>query len=313
MAAVSHLNALRALEASVRLGSFTAAATELGVSPAAVGQQVRKLENALGRPLLIRGANGFQITEHARLAATKLTAGLAELRDAVALMREDPVPHHISVTVVPTIAEHWLAPRLAAFRQAYPQIDLRIDSTHHVHYQASDSYDFALRYDPPATSGFRETALFREWLVPVCTPELATRVRPQAGEAALTAVPLIDVDRSTGDPDWIGWAAWGARFGHRIDRPALHFTFTTLALRAAYDGHGVFLAQLSIVLPDILAGRMAAPFGPACAARTGYPYRLIALRPGSPSRSRKAFTDWVLSEASQTRAQMASYLGDGSA
>lgn len=310
MTRIAHLNGLRALEAAVRLGSFTAAGAELGVTPAAIGQQVRKLERALGRNLLIRRPNGFEPTDVARLASSRLAAGLAEMREAVAMLSGSAARLGLSVTVVPTIAERWLAPRLADFLGAHPEVDLRIDSTHHVHYRASAEYDFALRYDPPGSSGFREIALFRESLLPVCTPDLARRIPAEAGPEALAGMPLIDVDPSTSDPDWIGWEEWGARFGYRIpqSRQGLRFTFTTLALRAAYDGHGVFLAQLSITLPDIISGRMVAPFGPQKTVRTGFPYRLIVLNPARRSRLHKPFADWILAEAAKTRAAMDGYL-----
>jgi LysR family glycine cleavage system transcriptional activator len=310
MAPLSHLNALRALEAAVRLGSFSAAGTELGVTPAAVGQQVRKLEESLGRSLLVRGANGFQATEAAHQAADHLATGFGELGQAMALLRGNTTRYRVSVSVVPTIAERWLAPRLPDFLGANPEIDLRIDSTHHVHYRAGDEYDFALRYDRPGTEDLSEIDLFREYLIPVCTPGVASRVRLQDGVAALARTPIIRVDRSTSDPDWIDWEDWGRRFEYAIPRPGqgLQFTFTNLALRAAYDGSGMHLAQLSITLPDILAGRMTAPFGPAMAAQTGYPYRLIVLNPARRDRLHRNFTDWIVAEAESTRAAMAAYL-----
>lgn len=308
MTAIAHLKALRALEAAVRLGSFTAAAEELGVTPAAVGQQVRKLEQALGRQLLIRRPNGFQASLPARHAAAKLASGFATLREAVDLLETDATPQRVSVTVVPTIAERWLAPRLGLFRAAHPEIDLRIDSTQQVFYHTNDSYDFALRYDPPERSPLQAIELFPEWLVPVCTPEIATRVHPEAGGEALAGAPLIAVDRSTVDPDWIEWEEWGARFGYRIGRPSLDFSFTTLALRAAYDGHGVFLAQLSVSLPDILAGRLVAPFGPERCVRTGFPYRLIYLARRPSTRAQRAFVAWIEIESARTQAAMEAYL-----
>ena len=97
MVPLSHLNALRALEASVRHGSFTAAAAELGVTPAAIGQQVRKLEAALGQRLLVRRANGFEPTEIATSAATKLASGFDDLREALALMAHGNNPNRVFV------------------------------------------------------------------------------------------------------------------------------------------------------------------------------------------------------------------------
>ena len=109
MTGLSHLNALRALEAAVRHGSFTGAAMELGATLAAVGQQVRKLEKALGQELLVRHANGFEATPIAISATEKLQSGFEELREALAMMTGSKASNRVFVTVTPSIGERWLA------------------------------------------------------------------------------------------------------------------------------------------------------------------------------------------------------------
>ena len=310
MSALHHLNALKALEASVRLGSFRAAAAELGVTPAAAGQQVRKLEEALGQALLIRRANGFEPTKTVALAAGKLTSGFDQLREALAIMSRDQEPNRVFVTVTPTIGERWLAPRLSGFLAKHPVCDLRIDSTPYVHYQSSPDFDFAIRYDQPNKSGCDETALFGETLVPVCRPEIAKQLGPIERDDCLLRAPLIHVDRSTDDPDWLHWDEWGQKYGYKIpENPQrMHFTFTTMALRAAYDGHGLHLAQLSITLPDLLSGRLVAPFGSSKSVRPSYPYSLIKINAGRGTPLLRAFQDWVVDEGKKTQAAMTRFL-----
>ncbi len=305
-----HLNALKALEASVRLGSFRAAAAEMGVTPAAVGQQVRKLEEALGQALLLRHANGFEPTRTAALAATKLASGFGQLREALAMMARDHEPNRVFVTVTPTIGERWLAPRLSGFLAKHPVCDLRIDSTPYVHYQLSPDFDFAIRYDKPNKSGCDETALFGETLIPVCRPDIANQLGPVDCGDCLMNAPLIHVDRSTDDPEWLHWDEWGKKYGYKIpENPQrMHFTYTTMALRAVYDGHGLHLAQLSITLPDLLSGRLVAPFGPSKTVRPGYPYTLINMNADRGTPLLRAFQDWVVDEGKKTQAAMASFL-----
>lgn len=307
---VTHLSGLRALEASVRLGSFRAAGEELGVTAAAVGQHVRKLEEAIGQTLLRRGVNGFEPTALARRVAERLTSGFETLSEAMQMMRGSSATLRLAITAAPTIAERWLAPRLAGFLSGHPEIDLRIDSTHRVLHRESGAFDFALRYAPPSATTQWERELFREWLVPVCLPKLLDRLRPEDRSNPFQDVPLLHVDRETADSEWIDWEGWGRRYGFSIpsQKQGLRFTHTTLALRSLYDGHGLHLAQLSITLRDIVAGRLAAPFGPARCVRTGYPYRLVVFGKDLMPPLHQNFVDWILSEAATTRRAMRTYL-----
>lgn len=310
MRTLSNLNALRALEASVRHGSFKAAATELGVTPAAVGQQVRGLEVVLGQRLLIRRANRFEPTDAALLAAQKLTEGFYNLREALALMTPGDARHRLSVSAAPTIAERWLAPRLSGFLAGHPDIDLRIDSTPHIFHEENSEFDFGLRYALPSPTAREEIKLFGEVLVPLCAPQLASGIGPRDSPDALADIPLLHADQSTSDPEWIGWEEWGNRFGYMIPQPShgLRFTLTTLAIRSVLAGHGLFLGQLSIALPDLRAGRLVAPFGPSKSCRTGYSYRLVSTGSARRTTLQRAFANWIEAEAEKTGEAMEAYL-----
>lgn len=311
MRPVPYLNSLRALEAAVRLGSFRAAAGELGVTPAAVGQQVRSLEAALGRQLLSRHASGFVPTEAAQLAAGRLALGFDELRKGMSLLTRSDRRKRIFVTVTPSIAERWLTPRIARFLREYPEIDLRIDSTPYVLYEGGGEFDFALRYDQPGRLGSEETPLFDETLIPICTPAFASQIGPIERRDCLSATALIHVDRSTDDPDWFHWDEWAQEYGYELPQTKsgqLQFAFTTAALRSMYDGQGLHLAQLSITLPDLLSGTLVAPFGASKSVRPGYPYNLTRTDPGNITPIQRAFRDWLLSEAKTTQAEMDDFM-----
>lgn len=308
--AVTHLNALRALEAAVRLGSFRAAGDELGVTAAAVGQLVRKLEDALGKQLVRRHANGFEPTDETREAAARLAVGFAEMRRGMALLSDGRAGTQVDVTVTPSIAERWLAPRLSSLIARNPEIDLRIDTAPHVHYNWEHDFDFAIRYDRPGRSGRPETPLFGEVLIPTSTPEIAAMIGPTDRPDCLADVPMLHVDRSTDDPDWFHWEEWGRAFGYEISgrHRRLHFTFTTMVLSALYDGHGLHLAQLSIVLPDLISGRLVAPFGTRTCTRPKYCYSLVSMRTGPETAVQRDFRDWITREGQEVRKGMDAYL-----
>ena len=308
---LNHLNALRALEASIRHGSFSGAAQELHVTPAAIGQQVKKLEKFLGARLLERKPNGFSATPVAAQVALKLRRAFDQIEDAGRLISQQSQVSHLAVSVVPSIAENWLAPRLPDFLQQQPGIDLRIDSTSTILRPEETHFDFALRYGPEVPEGSEVVDLFPEYLLPVCTPELAERLDPANFEDPFGDVPLLHTERSTSDPGWVHWPEWCEAMGYQ--RPDLaggvKYTFTTLAIRAMYAGQGVHLAQLSLTLPALATGRLIAPFGSAKSVRTGLLYRLVQLNSRRVHSLHESFRTWVAEEAAATRDSILNFLG----
>lgn len=120
---IKHLNALRALEASARLGSFTLAAKELEVTPAAVGQQVRILEEYLGRKIFHRTPRGLQVTTATSVAMTDLQSGFDRLEAGLKQLGGSTSDKQLSVSVAPALAARWLAPRIQRLYERCPQID----------------------------------------------------------------------------------------------------------------------------------------------------------------------------------------------
>lgn len=126
-----HLNALRAFEASARHQSFSAAAAELNVTPAAVGQLVRTLEEWLGAPLFHRTAGGrarLTLTDSAERALPEIRAGFDRLSSGLERLKEGSMNGVLIVTVSPAFAAKWLLPRIDRFQSACPDTDVRLDT-----------------------------------------------------------------------------------------------------------------------------------------------------------------------------------------
>lgn len=126
-----HLNALRAFEASARHQSFSAAADELHVTPAAVGQLVRTLEDWLGTPLFHRGSSGkarLVPTEAAERALPDIRAGFDRLAVGMERLQEGSTSGVLTVAVSPAFAAKWLLPRIESFQLAWPDTDVRLDT-----------------------------------------------------------------------------------------------------------------------------------------------------------------------------------------
>jgi len=122
------LNALRAFEAAARHLNFSRAADELSVTPGAVSQQIRLLEDIVGGPLFVREARGLQLTDLGRSSVPLLREGFERLTDASALLREPPRRKQVSISVAPGFASKWLMPRMDDFHAAHPEIELWISA-----------------------------------------------------------------------------------------------------------------------------------------------------------------------------------------
>ena len=138
------LNGLRAFAAAGRHLTFRAAADELGVTQGAVAQQVRGLEDHLNLRLFLREPRGLAFTEEGRAYHIAIARAFDQMADATDALRT--APSHVTISVTPTFASKWLIPRLAAFTQAHPGIDLRITATERVSSFHADGIDLARRY-----------------------------------------------------------------------------------------------------------------------------------------------------------------------
>lgn len=149
MGTPEHLNALRAFEAAARHESFSRAAAELHVTPAAVGQLVRSLEEVLGTPLFQRGLSGQKrllLTEAAQRALPDIRAGFEKLSAGLARLREVSSTGVLTVTVSPAFAAKWLVPRLEYFNAAWPELDVRLDVSLEALDFAERGIDIGVRY-----------------------------------------------------------------------------------------------------------------------------------------------------------------------
>jgi LysR family glycine cleavage system transcriptional activator len=175
MRAPDHLNSLRAFEAAARHLSFALAAEELHVTPAAVGQLVRRLEEALGVELFHRSQAGparLLLTEAAQAALPDLRAGFERLSAAMDRLRSARTKRTLSVTVSIAFADKWLLHRLERFSHTHPECELRIDTSTTLTNFATEPVDIGIRYGAGVWPGLVATFLTRDAFFPVCSPSL---------------------------------------------------------------------------------------------------------------------------------------------
>lgn len=281
------LRALRAFEAAARHESFPRAAAELGVTPGAVAQQVKSLEDWLGRPLFRRRAQGLELLPGARRVLPELGAAFDGLGAAVRRLREESGSERLHLAALPALAQLWLQPRLPALRAALPPgTQISLTALEEPPDLLRGPYDLALFYAVPGEEAAPEAGrgtggkggrarllpLAEERLLPVCTPGLARRLGLEAGPAALSDAQLLH------DASWAAdWRRWLAAAGRPAADPAAgtRFSLYAVALQAALDGEGLLMGRESLVARELARGALVAPF----ALRLAIPERPCLLLP----------------------------------
>ena len=300
------LNALRAFEAAARHLSFKAAAAELGVTPAAVGHQVRALEAQVGRPLFRRLGRTVALTS----AGTRLLPGLSDGFDRLAAalrpLQVDARAHLLTVSVAPSLAARWLVPRLDGFREAYPEITVRFDTAFHLIDFEADEVDIAVRFVGAADAGQRADQLFNEIVVPACSPDLLEDGPRLTSLADLAAYPLLNMAGETTDSSWPDWSRLFAEAGVAGIDPSSgpSFNQSNSLIAAAVAGQGVALVPLRCAVDELAEGRLLCPFGNGHRTVTDYAYFMVTPEERVEEPKVAAFRDWILQESERHVARL---------
>ena len=300
MRSIAHLNALRAFEASARHQSFSLAAQELNVTPAAVGQLVRTLEDWLGSPLFVRSTSGrarLVTTEVAEQALPDIRAGLERLAVGLERLRSGSAGGVLTVAVSPAFAAKWLLPRIERFQAAWPETDLRLDTSLKPVDFVAQRIDVGVRYGRGQWPGLAAEKLMDEEVYPVCAPALLTTATLLAPGDLRGQVLIHDqsVDTSTGFASWQAWLRHAGVQGVPTDR-GLRINNSAAVLQAAIDGQGVALARSVMAHDDLAAGRLVRLF-PQVRLESALAYYVV-YRPECIAQPKvAAFRDWLLREA----------------
>ncbi len=295
------LNSLRAFEAAARLLSFSKAADELAVTPAAISHQIKGLEDQLGAKVFRRDKQKVTLTEAGALLLPGLRDGFDLIAGAVADVTERDIKGVMTVSSAPSFAAKWLVPRLDRFAERHPEIDVRVSASIALVDFARDDVDVAVRYGSGQYPGLLVERLFPETVVPVCAPALLKGKHKLKVPADLKHHTLLHDDASDGDetcPDWRMWLkAAGVngidpRFGPRFNQ-------SSLVLEAAILGRGVALAKLRLAENDLASGRLVRPFAVATPVRFAY---FVVSPPARAERTKvAAFRAWLKEEAAATK------------
>lgn len=305
------LQALRSFESAARHLSFKLAAGELHVTPAAISQQVKALEDYLGVRLFLRMSRRLALTSEGEAMLPKLREAFECLAAAVEATRG--ADGTLAIMAPPNFAARWLVPRLIRFARAHPEVDFLLSSS----LDAIDRHDtvaapvpaivdprnprngVAIRFGPGRCPGQRVDMILAPDYTLVCSPRLLTGKRPLRVPDDLRWHVLIQDEAIPGESLRPSWEEW-LRVAGITDMDAFHsmrFGNSTLALEAALDGQGVVLAPEPLVAAEVAAGRLVIPFAIKVLSRHFYYLatpEAIADRPPVV-----AFRTWLLAEAEE--------------
>ena len=291
------LSALRAFEAAARHMSFSKAATELHVTPAAISHQIHALEEDLGVRLFHRLNRSIELTPSAKLLLPGLTEAFAGIQSSVRRLRAHNDTGTLTVTASPSFAAKWLVLRLHRFQERCPEVDVRISATDEVVDLTKGDFDIAIRYGAGNYPGLEIELLFMNEVFPACSPQLLTMGPPLQSPDDLPLHNLIYDQAVERDPLAPTWPMWLRAAGVKNVPTAAGLSFSNmyLALDAAIAGHGVVLAQSTIAAADLAAGRLVRLFSLALPDQFAY---YIVTAPGALERPKvRAFRDWLRCEA----------------
>ncbi len=288
------LNALRAFDAAAHHLSFTRAAEELFVTHGAVSRQIRALEEWLGVPLFRREHRGVVLTAAGQAYAQVVREAFDGLAEATARLRDRERTGTLAVTTLDSFAAKWLVPRLARFRAAHPDIDVRLSSSDDVVDLVREGFDLGIRYGRGEYPGLEAERLMTEDLFPVCSPALCAE-KPLDEPADLRHHTLIHDDMRQ---DWRMWLmAAGLEDIDPTRGPA--YVHSHLVILAAIQGEGVALGRGALVADDLAAGRLVKPFDISLPADFAY---YVVYPPGALARPKvRTFRDWLMAEAERDR------------
>jgi LysR family transcriptional regulator, glycine cleavage system transcriptional activator len=290
---LAHLTALRAFEAVARHMSFARAARELSVTPGAISQQIRTLEDYYEVKLFRRHNRRISLTDEAQAVMPDLRAAFDRLSTVAARLQEQSAGGLITVSAPPTLAAKWLVQRLGGFAKAHPKIQVSLESTDRLVDLLREDVDLTLRYGRGKWPGLRAEWLVDEWISPACSPDYLRKAQIHA-PSDLAGANLIHDRTMLSDPLFPSWKSWftAAKVDAGGEQGALHFSSSITAIQAAVDGQGVVLGRSVAIDEELRSGRLVLPFPDIRVP--GYGYYVVYRQDALDSQKVAAFKDWLV-------------------
>ncbi len=295
MSQLPPLRALQVFEAVGLCGGISQAAKRLGISAGAVSQQMKLLEDTVGLNLTYKEGQRIRLNAAGQRFHEGCTQGFERLRAAFAELERSKNANQLYVSAQPSLLSKWLGPIASRWQEQYPELSVYLDGTHVEPAEADvNGIDFRISYGEGIQDGQHTIELFRDCVVPACSPTLLSDPCARGDAKLLLGYPLISIDwrpKFDSPPSWPEWFAKHAGTEQPISNHRI-FSLSSMAIQAAIDGDGVVLAQYSMISKDIDDGRLIIP----CPSAMPMPFSYyLSWNPTTFHKSQcRAFHRWLI-------------------
>ncbi|RDE09564.1 LysR substrate-binding domain-containing protein [Pelagibacterium lacus] len=287
------LNPLRAFAIASRHRTFTAAASQLGVSQVAVSRQISTLESYLGVKLFERGSRSARLTEVGRAFGHEIAELLDDIETATQQLMSHETEKTVNVRLYPTLAHHWLLPRLGEFTDIYPHYKIRLDTVVEPLDFRSTQLDVALQLGYGTWRDTKSRKLFDEVVDVVCSPRYAALHDNFASIESLNEAELLHAHYRRRE-----WEIWAREAEVKINhREGMAFDTSLLVYRAAKQDLGLAIGQIDLLQSEIEQGHLIQPVNKP--VRTGAAFYVSWPTTKSVAVKTRAFINWILAQAGQ--------------
>ncbi|GAB5467455.1 MAG: LysR substrate-binding domain-containing protein [Rhodospirillales bacterium] len=296
------LNAYLYFETVARCGAITRAAKELSVSPSAVSQQIKLLEQQMAIKLFRKEGRKLSLTLEGEQLFQASSSALRILRDAARNLGATRESRRLSLRVSPSFGVRWLGPRLSDFATRHPDWDLRIDAAPDPTDFDVEVMDLDIRYGLGTWQGFFAEPVTADYVLPLCSPDYRDRALAEGGDL-WAQVRLIDSARAL--CQWDFWLARNA-IAARNEKTIL-MDRSSMALQLALDGMGVVLESLALASQEVRSGTLV-PLVPATPVVAFDAYWLICPTRHLTRKAVRVFRAWLEREIAGHEALVAEIL-----
>jgi LysR family transcriptional regulator, glycine cleavage system transcriptional activator len=280
---------LRVFESVARHLSFIRAASELAVTQSAVSHQIHKLEQHLGVLLFVRRTRSIELTPEGYRYYGKVRQALEWIAEGTREVRGSKKPlARLRVSLLSSFATHWLAPRLAGFYAAHPEIQLQLLPSIELANLGEGIVDLAIRYGKGNWPNVDAILLMRERLVPVCSPDYLAECGPIRKASELRRGPLLMSYANR----HFEWEAWSSHFGCDLSEiPKIMLHDYNIVLEAAASGQGIAMGRYQLIKKRLATRALVEAIpGATYEGKIGY---WIVTAEGSVNEAAKRFVNWI--------------------
>jgi len=283
------LKSLQAFRAAGNSQSFKLAAAQLHVTPTAISQQIKTLEQYLGLSLFKRLTREVELTVEGRQLLPFIDQAFVSMEDGIGRLALDPEPNKLSMTVLPSFAGRWLVPRLGSFQQALPELTISLSpSLGLISFDNSD-LDLAIRFGRGQYLGLSSRLLLEDYLLPVCHPALINT--KQAALSQLVKLPYL---RDAAPDMEVALAEFQQTLGVTFAKESLYLSDSTMLVEAVLSGQGFAMLRYSLVYELLERGQLVCPVDSYL--KSNYDFYLVAPPLHFKRAKVQQFETWLRSE-----------------